>query len=102
MKALGEPEAASSGQLQGWASWCGVKERSRRHLGGACVGRPKSLDVILALGSHGRGLCGEEAVCAEARAGVQAAGAAARARWEQNGQIWVVSWTHGGHGLVTR
>lgn len=62
MKALGKPEAASSGPLQGWVSWCGVKQRSRRYLSGACVGRSKSWDAILALGSRkgvcsGRGLC---------------------------------------------
>lgn len=98
MKALGKLDAASSvGQLQGWVSWCGVKERSRRCLSGACVGGSKSLDVTLALGSHGGGSFG-----VEAGADVQAGGAAARIRWGQNGQIWVASWTHGGHALMPR
>lgn len=100
MKALGKPDAA--GRLHGWVSWCGVKERCRRCLSGACVGGSKSLDVTLALGRHGGGSFGEEAVCAEAGADVQAGGAAARTRWGQNGQIWVASWTHGGHGLRPR
>lgn len=102
MKALGKPEAASSGPLQGWVSRCGVKQRSRRYLSGACVSRSKSLDAILALGSRGGGLFGEGAVCAEAGEDVQTGGAAARTRWGQNGQIWAVSWTHGGHGLMPR
>lgn len=33
VKALGKLEAACSGRGQGWAAWCGVKERSRRWLG---------------------------------------------------------------------